>query len=100
MDHQARFATAAPADAPKLRRIEITNYKAIDHLVLDIPAPVMRGDPDIFVVGSKNGVGKTSLLECCAIAHIAKRATTATIVGDELKAGIRSGTTSFTVVSL
>ena len=49
---------------------------------------------------SKNGVGKTSLLECCAIAHIAKRATTATIVGDELKAGIRSGATSFTVVSL
>lgn len=49
---------------------------------------------------SKNGVGKTSLLECCAIAHIAKRATTATIVGDELKAGIRSEATSFTVVSL
>jgi len=65
---------ARPAtDAPKLRRIEITNYKAIDHLVLDVPAPTMPGDPDIFVVGSKNGVGKTSLLECCALARLVTR---------------------------
>lgn len=62
---------APPADAyPRLRHIEITNYKALDHLVLDIPAPTMPGDPDIFVVGSKNGLGKTSLLECCALAHL------------------------------
>lgn len=63
---------APPADAyPRLRHIEITNYKALDHLVLDIPAPTMPGDPDIFVVGSKNGLGKTSLLECCALIHLA-----------------------------
>lgn len=62
---------APPADAyPRLRHIEITNYKALDHLVLDIPAPTMPGDPDIFVVGSKNGLGKTSLLECCALAQL------------------------------
>jgi ABC-type molybdenum transport system ATPase subunit/photorepair protein PhrA len=62
---------APSADAyPRLRHIEITNYKALDHLTLDIPAPRMPGDPDIFVVGSKNGLGKTSLLECCALAHL------------------------------
>lgn len=62
---------APSADAyPRLRHIEITNYKALDHLTLDIPAPCMPGDPDIFVVGSKNGLGKTSLLECCALAHL------------------------------
>jgi hypothetical protein len=62
---------APSADAyPRLRHIEITNYKALDHLTLDIPAPRMPGDPDIFVVGSKNGLGKTSLLECCALIHL------------------------------
>jgi hypothetical protein len=65
---------APPADAyPRLRHIEITNYKALDHLVLDIPTPTMPGDPDIFVVGSKNGLGKTSLLECCALAQLNHR---------------------------
>lgn len=100
-DHPAaaRPASAGSANAPKLRRIEITNYKAIDHLVLEIPAPVMASDADIFVVGSKNGVGKTSLLECCAIAHTGKRIATATIIGEELKAGIRSGAKNFTIDS-
>lgn len=63
----------APAPAPlqRLRRIEIRNYKAIDALDLDFPPPLMAVDPDITVVGSANGVGKTSLLECCALAHLA-----------------------------
>lgn len=95
----ADAATARPPPTPKLRRIEITNYKAIDHLVLEIPAPTMANDPDIFVVGSKNGVGKTSLLECCALAHLGKRRKSWTVIGDELKGGIRSGTMSFTVES-
>lgn len=62
---------AHPATAAaRLCRIEIENYKALDHLAVDIPAPTMPGDPDIFVVGSKNGVGKTSFLECCALAQL------------------------------
>jgi hypothetical protein len=60
----------APAAMPRLRRIEIRNYKALDALDLDFPPPLMAGDPDITVVGSANGVGKTSLLQCCALAHI------------------------------
>jgi ABC-type molybdenum transport system ATPase subunit/photorepair protein PhrA len=63
-------ARSASEAGPKLRSIKVTNYKAIDDLVLEIPAPIMPGDPDVFVVGSRNGVGKTSLLECCAIAHL------------------------------
>jgi len=68
----ADAATARPASEAgrKLRSIKVTNYKAIDQLTLEIPAPTMPGDPDVFVVGSKNGVGKTSLLECCVIAHL------------------------------
>ncbi len=62
--------TPAPAPPQRLRRIEIRNYKALDALDLDFPAPLMTGDPDITVVGSANGVGKTSLLECCALAHL------------------------------
>lgn len=62
--------TPAPAPPQRLHRIEIRNYKALDALDLDFPAPLMTGDPDITVVGSANGVGKTSLLECCALAHL------------------------------
>jgi predicted ATP-binding protein involved in virulence len=58
---------------PKIRlsRIEITNYKKIDHLVIDFPKPLMANDPDVFVLGSKNGGGKTSVLECCGLAVLA-----------------------------
>lgn len=63
--------TAPPSPSPasgfKLRRLEIENFKAIDHLELDLPGPLMDGDPDVFVIGSANGAGKTSLLEACAL---------------------------------
>lgn len=95
-------ATAHPgpentSDAPKLRRIEITNYKALDHLELDIPGPLMPGDPDVFVVGSKNGVGKTSLLECCALGYIGKNITNISLISNEAKAAIRSGADAFVI---
>lgn len=51
----------------KLRRIKIKNFKAIDSLELEFPAPRMEGEPDVFVMGSKNGIGKTSVLESCAL---------------------------------
>jgi AAA15 family ATPase/GTPase len=33
---------------------------------LEFPRPKFPNDPDIFVIGSRNGLGKTSVLECCA----------------------------------
>ena len=55
----------------KLRRLEIMNFKAIDELSLEFPPPRMSDDPDIFVMGSKNGLGKTSVLESCALLFLA-----------------------------
>ena len=55
----------------KIRRIRIVNYKGIDELELDFPRPKMFGDPDVVVMGSRNGLGKTSVLECCALLLIA-----------------------------
>jgi hypothetical protein len=63
------FPSAAPAGL-KLRRLEIENFKAIDKLVLDLPGPLMGDDPDVFVIGSKNGAGKTSILEACVLAYL------------------------------
>lgn len=54
-------------EAIKLRKITIDNIKVIDHLELEFPEPLMKGDPDVFVLGSKNGFGKTSVLESCAL---------------------------------
>lgn len=50
-----------------VRRISIENYKGIDSLELELPAPRMKSDPDVIVIGSQNGIGKTSILECCAL---------------------------------
>ncbi|MBF0612367.1 MAG: AAA family ATPase [Magnetococcales bacterium] len=51
----------------KLRRLEITNFKAINHFVMDFPQPNMADEPDIFAMGSQNGVGKTSILEAISV---------------------------------
>jgi len=50
----------------KLRRLVVRNYKVLDSLDIEFPPPRMKGDPDIMVMGSKNGLGKTSVLESCA----------------------------------
>lgn len=55
----------------RLRSISIRNYKGLEALDLEIPRPRSPRDPDILVVGSKNGAGKTSLLEACALVMLA-----------------------------
>ncbi|MDQ7089755.1 MAG: hypothetical protein Q9M50_03810 [Methylococcales bacterium] len=47
------------------------NYKKIDSLAIDFQHPLMKGDTDVLVFGSKNGGGKTSILECCALLILA-----------------------------
>jgi len=51
----------------KLRTISIKNYKGIDSFSMDFPMPSLFEDPDILVMGSENGLGKTSIIECCAL---------------------------------
>lgn len=55
----------------KLRRLEIHNYKGIDDFVMEFPIPKLPGDPDILIMGSKNGLGKTSIMECCSLLLLA-----------------------------
>ncbi|OGH03770.1 MAG: hypothetical protein A2600_07480 [Candidatus Lambdaproteobacteria bacterium RIFOXYD1_FULL_56_27] len=55
----------------KIREILIRNYKGIDDLKVIFPPPLMPEDPDIMVLGSQNGVGKTSVIECCALLLLA-----------------------------
>lgn len=55
----------------RIERIAIKNYKGIDELELDFPPPKMSGDPDILVMGSKNGLGKTAIMECCSLLLLA-----------------------------
>ena len=50
-----------------VRRISIRNYKGIDEVDLEFPGPRMKEDPDVMVIGSRNGLGKTSILECCSL---------------------------------
>jgi predicted ATPase len=51
----------------RLSHLKISNYKKIDFLEIDFTPPLMQGDPDILLLGSKNGGGKTSVLECCSL---------------------------------
>jgi hypothetical protein len=55
----------------RLSRLTIENYKKLDSLEIDFPRPVMMRDLDILVFGSKNGGGKTSVLECCSLLMLA-----------------------------
>jgi predicted ATP-dependent endonuclease of OLD family len=55
----------------KIRRISIKNYKGIDELEMKFPTPRMVGDPDILIMGSRNGLGKTSIIECCSLLLLA-----------------------------
>lgn len=51
----------------RINRLSIKNYKKIDSLEIEFPRPLMEGDMDVLVLGSKNGGGKTSVLECCVL---------------------------------
>lgn len=55
----------------KLRSLSIRNYKRIDTLNLEFPEPRMKNDPDVIVLGSENGGGKTSVLECIGLLYLA-----------------------------
>lgn len=55
----------------RLEHIKIENYKGIDCLEIDFAQPKFKDDPDVTVIGSQNGLGKTSILECCALLTIA-----------------------------
>ncbi|MCC6156918.1 MAG: AAA family ATPase [Deltaproteobacteria bacterium] len=50
----------------KIERVEITNFRGIDHLALDFVDPA--GKPlDLVVLAGPNGCGKTSVLEACLL---------------------------------
>jgi predicted ATPase len=72
--------------AIRLSRLTIKNYKKIDYLEIDFPRPLMKDDADILVFGSKNGGGKTSILECCSLLMLAG------IVGEKFNRFRESGT--------
>lgn len=55
----------------RLCRLSIKNYKKLDSLAIEFPRPLMKTDLDILVFGSKNGGGKTSVLECSSLLILA-----------------------------
>ncbi|MEO5366598.1 MAG: AAA family ATPase [Magnetococcus sp. WYHC-3] len=54
-------------DSWRIKRLEVKNFKGIDEVALDFPLPDMPRDPDVHVMGSRNGLGKTTLLEACTL---------------------------------
>lgn len=57
--------------AVRLLRLHVRNFKALDELEIHFPPPRKSSDPDVIVMGSKNGLGKTSVLESCALLFLA-----------------------------
>jgi hypothetical protein len=51
----------------KIRKLHICNFKAFEDIEIDFPEPRMNEDPDVIVMGSKNGLGKTTVLEAVSI---------------------------------
>lgn len=65
-----RRAEHQVAQSFRLNSITVTGYKSLDNVHIEFRPPRFPEDPDVFVLGSKNGVGKTSLLECCALSIV------------------------------
>jgi ABC-type transport system involved in cytochrome c biogenesis ATPase subunit len=57
----------APDLRLRINRLTIDNYKGIGHLELEFPPPALSGDADVTVIGSENGMGKTSILEAIVL---------------------------------
>ncbi len=51
----------------RLKSLHIENYKGVDNLEIQFQGPKLATDPHVTVIGSENGIGKTSVLECCAL---------------------------------
>jgi len=60
-----------PRQGIRLKKLTIQNFKAFDNFTIDFPPPRMKDDPDILVMGSSNGLGKTSILEACSLLYLA-----------------------------
>lgn len=67
----ARIIQKSQADGgvPRVRldAVRIKNYRAFENVELELVRPRLLSDTDAYVVGSRNGVGKTSLLEAIAL---------------------------------
>lgn len=92
------------AQVLRLSKLQVENYKSLDKVELNLPAPSTTEQLDAFVLGSKNGVGKSSLLECCALSMMAatfpnllKRDRRTRDVDDPYDILIRSGAAEATI---
>lgn len=56
----------------RLEKLSMSQYKGIPSLQVDFPEPQFASELDATVLGSKNGGGKTSVLECCALLYLAQ----------------------------
>jgi len=63
--------SSSPGKKFRLERLILKNFKAFDELTIAFPCPDMEGGPDILVMGSKNGLGKTSIFEACSLLFLA-----------------------------
>lgn len=67
MTARAKLNKLPEAHTLRLKSLHIENYKRIDNLELQFHGPRLPNDPNVTVIGSENGLGKTSILECCAL---------------------------------
>lgn len=65
--HQEPLFSSPVPERIRVQRVIVRDFKGIDELDLTLPGDPGAGRPDVVVVGSRNGVGKTSLLEAIAL---------------------------------
>lgn len=51
----------------RLNKLKLVNFKCFDEIEIEFPKPFNKEDLDVFVLGSQNGLGKTSVLEACSL---------------------------------
>ncbi len=51
----------------RIKKLKLKNFKCFEDFEIEFPEPKLPGSPNATVIGSKNGVGKTSILEAIAL---------------------------------
>jgi hypothetical protein len=70
MNEMASEKTQSIPGFGALRQLTIQDFKAIDWLNLEFPQPRFEDEPDIWVLGSRNGLGKTSIFQAISMLFV------------------------------
>lgn len=54
----------------RLKKLHLKNFKTFDNFEIEFPEPSQKENPDVFIMGSRDSFGKTSVLEAISLLFV------------------------------